>query len=89
MRNSDVIPISYALDCVFGIYDLAEKKLESYHSRYGTYSEIRKNFEEYEQKEMNRRKEEREKAKEKGDKGLTQSEVKEEDKAAKKDKAKE
>lgn len=44
MRNSDIIPISYALDCVFGVYDLAEKKLESYHSRFGTYSEIQKNF---------------------------------------------
>lgn len=77
MRNSDTIPISYALDCVFGVYDLAEKKLESYHSRFGTYSEIQKNFEEYEHKEKNRRKEEREKAREgKGEKSLIKSEEK-------------
>jgi hypothetical protein len=37
MRNSDPIPLSFALDCVYGVYDLAERKLESYHSRFGTY----------------------------------------------------
>lgn len=44
MRNSDLIPISYALDCVFGVYDLAERKLEAYHTRYGTISEIQKAY---------------------------------------------
>jgi hypothetical protein len=61
MRNSDCIPISYALDCVFGIYDLAEKKLEAYHSKFGTYSEIQRNFEDFEAKERKKRKEERSK----------------------------
>lgn len=37
MRNSDKIPISFALDCVYGVYDLAERRLETYHSRLGTY----------------------------------------------------
>ena len=40
MRNSEKIPISYALDCVYGVYDLAERMLESYHTRLGTYKEI-------------------------------------------------
>jgi len=37
MRNSDIIPMSYALDCVYGVYDLAERKMESYHTNLGTY----------------------------------------------------
>jgi hypothetical protein len=45
MRNSDKIPISFALDCVYGVYDLAERRLESYHSRLSTYKEIVKNHE--------------------------------------------
>ena len=44
MRNSDEIPLSFALDCVYGVYDLAERRLESYHSRFGTYKEIQKNY---------------------------------------------
>lgn len=44
MRNNDRIPISYALDCVFGIYDLAENKLEAYYSKFSSYAEISKNF---------------------------------------------
>lgn len=47
MRNSDQIPVSYALDCVFGIYDLAERKLDVYSSNKGSYSEIMKSYEEY------------------------------------------
>lgn len=47
MRNSDEIPLSFALDCVYGVYDLAERRLESYHSRFGTYKEIQKNYEEH------------------------------------------
>ena len=50
MRNSDLIPISFALDCVYGVYDLAERKLETYHSKFGTLKEIQKNHEEIEQK---------------------------------------
>jgi hypothetical protein len=38
MRNSEKIPISYALDCTFGDYDLAEKRLEIYYSKFGTYN---------------------------------------------------
>jgi len=38
MRNSDKIPISFALDCVYGVYDLAERRLESYHSKLSSYS---------------------------------------------------
>jgi hypothetical protein len=45
MRNSDAIALSYALDCVYGVYDLAERMLESYHSRFGTYKEIIRNYE--------------------------------------------
>ena len=45
MRNSDLIPISFALDCVYGVYDLAERKLETYHSKFGTLKEIQKNYE--------------------------------------------
>lgn len=37
MRNSDPLALSYALDCVYGVYDLAERMLESYHTRFGTY----------------------------------------------------
>lgn len=44
MRNSDLIPISFALDCVYGVYDLAERKLETYHSKFGTLKEIQKNY---------------------------------------------
>jgi hypothetical protein len=46
MRISDKIPMSYALDCVFGVYDLAEKRLEAYHSSVGTYSELRRSHKE-------------------------------------------
>ena len=46
MRNSDMIPISFALDCVYGVYDLAERKLETYHSKFGTLKQIQKNHEE-------------------------------------------
>ncbi len=44
MRNSDVIPISYALDCVFGVYDLAERYLETYFTKLATYGEIVRNY---------------------------------------------
>jgi hypothetical protein len=68
MRNSDLIPISYSLDCVFGVYDLAERKLESYHTRYGTISEIQKAYEEYIAREHRKKKEEKEGVKEGGKK---------------------
>lgn len=42
MRNSDLMPLSFALDCVYGVYDLAERKLESYHSKFSTYKELQK-----------------------------------------------
>ena len=56
MRNSDVIPISFALDCVYGVYDLAERKLETYHSKFGTLKEIQKNHEEHEKKKKKKSK---------------------------------
>ena len=37
MRNSYKIPVCYSLHCVFGIYDLAEKRLESYHTNCSSY----------------------------------------------------
>ena len=41
-----MIPISFALDCVYGVYDLAERKLETYHTKFGTYKQLQKNHEE-------------------------------------------
>ena len=54
MRNSDLIPISFALDCVYGVYDLAQRKLESYHTRFGTYKELQKYYEENVQGKKNK-----------------------------------
>jgi hypothetical protein len=46
MRNSNPIPITYALDCVYGVYDLAERKLETYHTRFSSFKEVQKHHEE-------------------------------------------
>lgn len=47
MRIIDAIPISYALDCTFGVYDLAQKRLQAYHTKHGTLGQIQKAYEDY------------------------------------------
>ncbi len=54
MRNGAEIPINYALGCVYSLYDLAERKLEAYHTNYDSYSEVIRNFKEG--REKNRKK---------------------------------
>lgn len=44
MRNGAEIPISYALGCVYSLYDLAERKLEAYHTNYDSYPEVIRNY---------------------------------------------
>lgn len=46
MRNGMKTPISYALGCVYALYDLAETKLEVYHTHLDSYNEIIKDFKE-------------------------------------------
>jgi hypothetical protein len=44
MRCPDKITITYLEDCRFGVYDLAEKMLETYPSNKNSFSEIKDNF---------------------------------------------
>lgn len=46
MRNGNEVPISYSLNCVYSLYDLAEKKLEVYNSNLDSISEVKNKFEE-------------------------------------------
>lgn len=44
MRCPDKAAITYLEDCRFGVYDLAEKLLETYPSNLASFSEIREKF---------------------------------------------
>jgi hypothetical protein len=46
MRNGAEVPISYSLGCVYSLYDLAEKKLDVYHTNIDSYTEVMRTFEE-------------------------------------------
>lgn len=56
MRNGAKIPIGYSVGCVYSLYDIAEKKLDAYHTNIDSYSEVIRKSKVYENERKKDRK---------------------------------